>query len=292
MRDPRGGPETGIGVTTLPIAADLVGRAPVSRWVYYCVDDLGEWPGLDGSTLRSMERDLVGRVDAVVAASTRLLERMASMGREATLLTHGVDLAHWTDGPPDPAGQVARIPGPLVVFWGVVDRRLDVSFLERLSASLGRGSIVLVGPENDPDPALGRVERLVRLGPLAYDALPLVARAMSVAIMPYADLPATRAMQPLKLKEYLATGKPVVTSDLPAVSPWTDACDVARSAEEFARLVVERLGSGLPESQAAARRRLEGESWERKAQVFEAILRGEDPRGSSGEMPALGGDSA
>ena len=88
-------PEPPVAVTTLPIAADLVGALPVARWIYYCVDDFAQWPGLDGAALRTMEEQLVCRVDELVAVSENLQDRLAGMGRSAGLLTHGVDLDFW-----------------------------------------------------------------------------------------------------------------------------------------------------------------------------------------------------
>jgi glycosyltransferase involved in cell wall biosynthesis len=267
--------ERAIGVTTLPLVADLIGRAPVERWIYYCVDDLGEWPGLDRETLVAMERRLVERVDDIVVVSRPLEQRIRSLGREATLLTHGVDLEHWRLPQSAPDGRLGSLEPPLVVFWGVVDRRLAVDWLDAAARRLERGTVVLVGPRNNPDPRLGRTPRLALEDPLPYRELPRLAAAASVLVMPYADLPATRAMQPLKLKEYLATGLPVVASSLPAVEPWCDACDVVGSAEEFAEAVARRLESGLPAAQATARQRLAEESWKRKADVFESVLRGD-----------------
>jgi hypothetical protein len=83
-------------------------------------------------------------------------------------------------------------------------------------------------------------------------------------------------MQPLKLKEYLATGKPVVARGLPSTRPWADACDVAETADEFAAKVLERLKTGLPESQRLARHRLNSEGWAEKARTFEAWVDGTD----------------
>ena len=94
-------------------------------------------------------------------------------------------------------------------------------------------------------------------------------------IAPYADLPVTRAMQPLKLKEYIATGKPVVVRKLPATEPWADCVDVVETPEEFATVVMERLQLGLPDTQRRARQRLESESWAAKAEQFERWLDGE-----------------
>jgi glycosyltransferase involved in cell wall biosynthesis len=260
-----------IAVTTVPIVADLVGTLPVRRWVYYCVDDFSLWPGLDQRTLGQMEERLIAQADRLVAVSERLQDKLARMGRTASLLTHGVDLQFWEAN--GRAGAVPELDGverPLVVFWGVVDRRMDVALVSRLAAELSAGTIALVGPEADPDPRLRALPRVLRVPPLRYDQLPHLARAAAVLIMPYADLPVTQAMQPLKLKEYLATGKPTVVRDLPATRGWADCLDLADTPESFAQAVRRRIQGGLPAEQRAARVRLREEAWERKAQEFES----------------------
>jgi glycosyltransferase involved in cell wall biosynthesis len=260
-------------ITTLPLVADLIGTLPVERWVYYCVDDFSQWPGLDGKTLEAMERDLVPRVDAIVAAGRVLQQRIESLGRPAHLLTHGVDLDHWQSAPTESEPLWPELPRPLCVFWGLIDRRLDTAWLTALSNQLSSGTILLVGPTQNHDPSLERLPR-VAFGPaVAYDELPYLARAADVLIMPYADLPVTLAMQPLKLLEYLATGKPVIARALPAVTPWNDALDACDNEAEFAAAVVERLSSGLPQTQRVARQRLSTESWQAKAEQFAAWLK-------------------
>ena len=112
---------------------------------------------------------------------------------------------------------------------------------------------------------------------LPFGQLPTLAHEAAVLVMPYADLPVTRAMQPLKLKEYLATGKPVVVSDLPATREWADCLDLADTAETFAQAVRRRLTVGLPETQEAARARLASESWAEKARTFERWILQEEP---------------
>jgi glycosyltransferase involved in cell wall biosynthesis len=264
-------PEPPIAITTLPIVADLIDALPVHRWVYYCVDDFSQWPGYDGATMQAMERDMIPRMDSVIAASQSLVETMASRGVEATLLTHGVDLRHWqaADSPPG--------KGPLqIVFWGVIDRRMDIDWVAALDVALEReridARIVLVGPREDPDPRLWTLPRVIHQAAVPYDALPALAASAAVLVMPYADLPATRAMQPLKLNEYLASGKPAVVRDLPATRAWRAACDLCDSAETFATRVVERLRSGLPLEQRAARTDLDYEGWDAKASTFDSLI--------------------
>ena len=154
----------------------------------------------------------------------------------------------------------------------VTSRRLGIAFL--------------VGPSADPDPVLHTLPRVKLLPPLNFNQLPLLARDASVLVMPYADLPVTRAIQPLKLKEYLATGRPVVARDLPATRDWSDCLDLADGPEAFSRAVRERLQTGLPDRQGSARRRLTSESWDAKAQEFERRIRGQE---SVSAMPELAG---
>jgi glycosyltransferase involved in cell wall biosynthesis len=262
-------PALPVVVSKTAIVADLVGRLPARRWVYYCVDDSSQWPGLDQQTLRRMEEELVPRTDVLLAASEPLRERLARMGGPTPhLLTHGFDPDLWDS--PDPAEPevLAGLPRPLVVFWGLIDRRLDVAWLSRLAGELTEGTIVLLGPESAPDPALSGLPRTVLRPAVPFALLPGVARAAAVLVMPYADLPVTRAMQPLKLKEYLASGKPVVARDLPSTRAWADCLDLPASAVEFAQAVRRRLAEGLPPGQRAARGRLAGETWAQKAEQF------------------------
>jgi glycosyltransferase involved in cell wall biosynthesis len=258
-----------IVVTTLPLVADLVHRLPAHRWIYYCVDDFSVWPGYDGETMLRMERDLVPQMDDIVTVSETLRSHIETFGRRAHLLTHGVDLDQWRRPATADLPMLAGLEPPFVVFWGVLDRRMDVSFVRRLGAEMRAGTIVFVGPREDPDPALFHIPRVTALAQVPFAALPGLAAAASVLVMPYADLPATRAMQPLKLKEYLATGKPVVVSSLPATRVWSDACDVCDNPEDFAAAVIERIRSRLPEQQRRNRVRLDEESWADKAKQFE-----------------------
>lgn len=260
-------------LSSVPIIADLPARVSARSWVYYCVDDFAAWPGLDSAPLQSMEKDLVTRADRIVAAGDNLAERIRGMGRDAEIVSHGIDLDHWsrTDGS---AALLANLPRPLVLFWGLVDRRLDLTAIERLSRRLTEGTIVFVGPQQDPDPRLATLPRVHLAGPAEFADLPALAREAAVLVMPYADLPVTRAMQPLKMREYLATGRPVVVTRLPAVGGWEDCMDVADNADDFASRVLERLGSALPDSQRQARVRLKNESWRGKAARLEKILFG------------------
>jgi glycosyltransferase involved in cell wall biosynthesis len=262
-----------IAVTTVPVVADLMGQLPVDRWAYYCVDDFGVWPGLDHKPINRMEHEVIENADLLIAVSETLQDKLRRRRREVHLLTHGVDLAFWrSNGRARCEALLAQHAHPRVVFWGVIDLRLDVARLRRLAADMATGQIILVGPMQDPDPALLSIPRVAHVPAVPLELLPSVAAQADVLVMPYRDLPVTRAIQPLKLKEYMATGKSVIVSDLPATRPWQDCLDIAGSPEEFSAMVRARVQTGPSRDQLSARRRLEGESWAAKAEEFRRLL--------------------
>jgi glycosyltransferase involved in cell wall biosynthesis len=289
------GMQAPIIITTLPLLADLVGKFRSARWVYYCVDDFSVWPGLDGRTMRGMEAELVAKVDVAIAVSENLQAHLAKLGKPAHLLTHGVDFELWRRVParceiPIWSLELEKIPRPLIVFWGVIDRRLDVAFVQKLGEALTEGTLLFVGPQDNPDPALFQVPRLRFLSALPYEDLSILAAQSSLFIAPYADLPVTRAMQPLKLKEYLATGKPVVVRKLPATEAWSDCADIADSATAFAEAVCVRLIHGVPPGQRLARNRLDAEGWDAKAGQFERWIDGAENAFTPQPPPLPGGE--
>jgi len=300
---PRSRNQNRIAVTTIPVTADLIGQLDVDRWVYYCPDDFAAWPGLDAHVMQQMEAKLVPRVDACIAASETLQHKLTALGSNPSLLTHGVDLAHWSppgippppeappEAPPEeasakpdttPLGKPNRgfppswppVTRPIILFWGLIDQRLDLDWCKALAQSLQpTGTFILVGPTQTPDPALTSLDQVMMPGPVSYEQLPSIAATADVLVMPYADLPVTRAMQPLKFKEYLATGKPVVTRNLPATISWADSADVVDTKTSFIERVHQRIDSGVPAQQVIARQRLECESWDHKAMQLDAVLR-------------------
>ena len=284
-------------LTTLPVCADLVGRLG-GRWVYYCVDDFGSWPGVDQGVMREMEAALVKKVDAVVCVSETLVQRMIRLGRgDAVLLTHGIDVGHWQGGKKSAGkqggnedglagdermmrrkqfGWARDVYGPLYLFWGLIDKRLDVAWVAKLGEAAARegGRLVLLGPEQSPAQGLFGKKGVMLGGRMGYEQLPAAAGAADVLVMPYVDEAVTRAMQPLKLKEYLATGLPVVCRDLPATRLWADGCDVAGDVDAFVAMAEQRAAVGATARQLAARQRLSRESWSEKAKIMEGLLIG------------------
>jgi glycosyltransferase involved in cell wall biosynthesis len=154
------------------------------------------------------------------------------------------------------------------LFWGLADRRLDPEICLALANEM---TLRIVGPRENVEPRLLGHRAIEWIGAVPHAQLPQEAARADVLVMPYAELPVTAAMQPLKLLEYLATGLPVVATPIPANRAWADAMDLSGTPDAFVSAVVARTRTGLPGAQRQARERLNGESWEAKADTFEQL---------------------
>lgn len=263
-------------VTTLPIAAPLLARSEFDRVAYYCVDDFTVWPGADTKSLREMEDAVIARSDVVLATSKILQRRFAEMGVEAHLLEHGVDGHLWRDPPSRSldsraARALRAAPRPRLLFWGLIDRRIDPAWVAAAQQA-GGGATFLVGPRRICDRELFRIAGVDWLDAVPCEELPRLAQLADALLLPYADLPVTRAMQPLKLFEYLSTDLPVIARDLPACREWADALDVVTSPGEIAEALPRRLRDGVSRGQLDARARVADRTWQRVAQRFVELI--------------------
>ena len=201
-------------VSTLPIVPFAFHMPEFARKVYYCVDDFTTWPGVSGPTMLRLEAQTLPACDLLVAVSSRLLQSRGPMVRIGHLLTHGVDVEHFAH-PQTPAVRLAAIPRPILGMFGSFDARVDAGILRALSQALPQAHLVVLGPVDRDRAEFDALPHLHFLGSVLYEELPGEAARFDVCLLPYKVDASTVNINPLKLKEYLATGKPVVSTPLP-----------------------------------------------------------------------------
>ncbi|MEU8266262.1 glycosyltransferase [Sphaerisporangium sp. NPDC049002] len=253
-------------ITAVVVAGttDLLDVARGARTLRYVTDDLVAGASLirmSATRLARAESSMTSRAGAVAVVSPDLVERVAGLGRAATLVPNGCDVAAYAavDGAPLPADLPAELAGtPVAGFVGHINARIDIALLEAVA---GTGvPLVLVGPkagDYEPErwPRLAGRPNVYWVGRKPYEELPSYLRLIDVGLTPYADSAFNRASFPLKTLEYLAAGRGVVSTELPATA-WLDAgplIPVARTPEEFAAAVTAELRA--PRTAALAERR-------------------------------------
>ncbi|MGV9302136.1 glycosyltransferase [Nonomuraea sp. NPDC003727] len=261
-------------VVTLPTAWDVVRPMPRRALVFNRSDRHSAFPEGGGQAVKDMETRLLRHADSVVYVSRTLMAEDAALaGDRAHFLDHGVDLAHFTRVPAErwPA-DVRRLPGPRVGFFGALDDFVvDFDLLERVALELPEVSLVLIGDANGPIERLTRHPNVHWLGFRPYELIPAYGSAFDVALMPWLDNDWIRHANPIKLKEYLALGLPVVSTDYGELSRYTDRVRVAAGADLFVKAIRVSLAEGPPRPPDALRASVLGDDWSVRAAELRAL---------------------
>ena len=206
--------------------------------IYDCMDELSAFRGAPPE-LVERERELLGRADVVFTGGYSLYEAKRERHENAHPFPSSVDVEHFAAArrPQHDPDDQAEIPRPRLGFYGVIDERLDIELVEQVARMKPDWQIVLVGPVVKIDPAtLPQRDNIHYLGGKTYDELPQYLSGWDVAIMPFALNESTRFISPTKTPEYLAGGRPVVSTpiiDVIRTYGDTGIVRIADSAEAF-----------------------------------------------------------
>ncbi|HEV8298922.1 MAG TPA: glycosyltransferase [Acidimicrobiales bacterium] len=262
---------------TLPTAAHAVDRGRWHRVVYNRSDNFRALPEVDQRFVGGLEDHLLTRADEVLYVNHELLASEQAQVRRATYLGHGVDAAHFAAGAsqPEPT-EVRDLPRPILGFYGALDEfTIDLDLLVALADRFPSATLLLIGTQAmELDRLLERPNVTYR-GPIPYDVLPAYAARFDVGLMPWLRNEWIRFCNPIKLKEYLAAGFPVVSVDFPELAPYRDLVAAADSHEAFLDAVAQALGDQDPARRAARQARVADSSWAGLAERVRVSLAGD-----------------
>ncbi|HUP42696.1 MAG TPA: glycoside hydrolase domain-containing protein [Thermoanaerobaculia bacterium] len=267
----------------LPSSGDVVGRLGERLVVYQCVDEYSEFTGADAAAISALEARLAARADVVLVSAGPLYESKRRLNRETHLVTHGVELEHFrraldpaTEPPADlgrPAGGAARDPErPVIGFFGLIADWVDLDLVAHLARSRPRWELVLIGQADTDVSGLASLPNVRLLGRRSYDDLPAYCKGFDVAILPFKINELTLAANPLKLREYLAAGLPVVATAIPEAERLAPLVRVGRDREHFLAQLDELVESGATGPREAISRAMDAESWDHKVAEMTAIV--------------------
>lgn len=252
-------------VVTVPSQCDFVGQLGEVLSLYYCIDDYALWKGMNPHHVRQMESELVQKVDAIVVPSDFLKQRMLAAGKPVLELTHGVDLTHFKAASSRPAGRPFEM-----VYFGMIDDRLDQDLLASLARALPEARIRLIGPVTVSVKRLSAISNLQLEGPVPYEKLPETITSASLFLLPFVVDALSQSCTPIKIKEYLACGRPVVATAIPALAPFENFVVTVSSHDDFLRAVLSIHSRREALEETGAREFLAQDSWLSKAQALSA----------------------
>jgi len=254
--------------------------APLAT-VYDCMDELSAFQGASPALLQC-EQELLERADLVFTGGQSLYEAKQPRHPHVSAFPSSVDVPHFAQarqGLPDPDDQ-AQIAHPRLGFFGVIDERLDLDLLREAAALRPDWQWVIIGPVVKIDPALlPQGENIHYLGGKSYDVLPAYLAHWDAALLLFARTDATRFISPTKTPEYLAAGKPVVSTSIrDVVRPYGDQ-DLVRIADTPAGFVA-ACDMALTEDNADRQARADAflsqiswdKTWRQMADLLEKVV--------------------
>jgi UDP-galactopyranose mutase len=221
-----------------PMALSFTRHLNAIGVVYDCMDELSAFAGAP-PTMSAREAELMAKADVVFTGGQSLYEAKRHQHPNAHPFPSGIDVAHFArarESTTDPMDQL-NIPHPRLGYFGVIDERMDIALLDCIAEARPDWHLVMIGPVVKIDPAsLPRRPNIHYLGAKDYKELPEYLAGWDVALMPFALNESTRFISPTKTPEYLAAGKPVVSTAIrDVVRPYGEMglVSIAHSTSDF-----------------------------------------------------------
>jgi glycosyltransferase involved in cell wall biosynthesis len=259
--------------TFLPNVADYVGTLGEQLAVYYCVDEWSLFGYLDREQTVAAERALLAKVDAVFAINEPLAAAKRALNPCTYESPHGVDHALFARALDDSTAVPAdleALPRPRLGFYGTLRDWVDLELVAQVARARPEWSIALIGQQLADVSAVRGLPNVHLLGQKRHDELPAYCKGFDVGLIPYRIDERMRYVNPLKLREYLSAGLPVVSTPVPEVSRY--AVHVAAKPAEFVAAIERALRESSPSARAARSAAMQTETWSaRVAQVARTV---------------------
>jgi glycosyltransferase involved in cell wall biosynthesis len=258
-----------------PAAGLLAGKLGETDLIYYCVDEYTAFTGA-AKGLREIEEALFKKADLVIVSAEKLLENKKRFNKNTFIIRHGTDWKHFRtaiDDETEIPAEIAGLPKPIIGFHGLLADWVDFELIKKTAEHFKNGSVVLIGKITvDAErkiKVLDNVKNVHFTGRKPYSDLPAYCKGFDVALNPFAINELTLAANPLKVREYLAAGLPVVSTDIPEVRVLED-CLVGESHEHFIEQIEAALANPKPRREISDN--IKQESWDAKIDELKSIL--------------------
>jgi len=260
----------------LPVPIQYLRNIPRTLLVYYCVDNWSCHADGTSSPFAEHDRALSRHADLIFATSRQLCLAKQLHNAKTFPAPHGVDHPHFAraldaDLPIPP--ELADISGPLLGFIGLVDARVDRALLELLAQRHPDWTIAIVGTVITDVARLQTLRNVRFLPRMPYQRLPEFCKRFTVGLIPYTINNHTAAINPIKLREYLAAGLPVVSTALDDVSMLQPLVAIANDGEHFVQATEEAVATDSPARRRMRSDAMRAHSWEARVRHIATTVR-------------------
>lgn len=264
-----------------PRFSSLIGRLNESLVIYDCVDDKLSFSTVPRWMGAYIDR-LIDKSDLIVVTSTNLYNNMIKRKADAKnihLIGNGVDVAHFEKAATDISipDDIKAFKGPIVGYIGAIDDWMDFDLIGKMAIEYPNMSFIFIGPvcinAKEAVNNLCKTSNVFFLGKRSYDILPNYIKAFDLCIIPFKINSLTMCVNPVKLYEYLASGKNVVSTNLPEVDKYSNVIFVAKNSIEFINYVEKAFTSKMDLDKLM--KIAEENSWDKKTEMMIELIQKE-----------------
>ena len=267
-----------------PNMSCFIGNFNEKLIIYHVVDEYLSYGEMDVETrakLEKLEQQVLEKADLVIVVSEKLHATKSVFNKHTYLVPNGVDYASYskalTDDTPMPS-DISQLPKPVIGYSGLISRRLDLGLIGYIAKSHTEWSLVLIGEVNDGgcESELNRLREMKNvyfLGIKEITQVPHYVRVFDVCIVPYKLNEQTQNLSPLKLYDFMAMGKEIVTTDFPIAREFKDILHIAESNDSFVNCIKEALAEN-DEALFTKRRQIAAQNtWEERVGKLSEIIK-------------------
>ncbi len=273
----RAGMSTALFWAGIPTAALLLRHIPHTAAVYYVQDNYpAYYDAMNFTRIQEDHSTMLREADAVICASIGLHERISVERGSVHYIPHGVHPAFLEaalDAPAEAPATIRDIPHPIIGYWGSLEALQDLDLVKKLASAHPEWSFVFIGRVMADVGEAASLPNVHYIGPVRLEDLPAYGVHFDVGIMSFVQTEWIRFSCPIKFREYLAMGLPVVAPPIIEVErAYPGEGRIGRSAEEFAEQIRLALLSDSPAERLRRRGLVAGETWEASAERVALIL--------------------
>jgi len=260
-----------------PLARATAARLHPRLVIYDCVDAYSENPKGVFSFYAESERALVREADMVLTTSPRLLAQHRPANSHTYYVPPGVDFEKFADGAWAEPPALQKILTPRLVFFGGIDERVDLELLTQAAQAHPAWQFVFLGIVRTDVAALQRLPNAHFLGHIAHDKLPAYLHHADVLLLPYVRTIFSQYIQPAKIYECLATGKPIAALGLPVFQEYREVMYLASNADDFANVMQRALNEKNDAARnaaniAARRAQARANTWDARFEALNELI--------------------
>lgn len=262
--------------SSCPSSAIMCGALREIANIYYIGDEFSEFTQLNSNLVKNLENKLMMNSDLMLVVSDKLKKNKSKFNHLTFKIPHGCDFEHFSktsglnknDIPED----LAKIKGPIIGYYGLIRDWFDFDLLRDTFSKNPDWSLVLIGPLDTDTSKIDNLPNVYFLGPKPYEFLPNYLRGFDICLIPYRRIEITINANPLKLLEYFASGKPVITTDLPSVYPYKEGLNIVKSTDELNITIGEILDDNALQLNKTGIELASKNSWLSRAKVIESLF--------------------